>query len=278
MKFKDKIIFFLAKFLKRKIVLFSSKEDWEWSIRKRVIGYVPFFYEFDKINLNNFDVIVPLTLHAQRYINSHPKSFTKQLYICPSDYCIELCNDKVMFHNYLAKNGFQQFTPIINEKFSYPYIIKKRIGAWGEGISIITDTKSEMEHISEIESEEYFTQQYIKGQDEYTAHIIIAAKRIVFFRALKFTFQDEYFVKGKDFNPTSVEEVNHDNFKPIFEEILLSINYQGICCFNYKITTNGLKIFEVNPRYGASMTRFINEALIDYSIYGAPNKKVQRTV
>jgi len=273
MKIKDTIRFFFAKIFSKKTVLFSSMDDWEWAIRKRITGYVPFFYEFDEINPNYFDVIIPLTLHSQRYINAHRELFAKQLYLCPTEYCIELCDNKENFHNFLSKNGFQKLMPMINGKFDYPYILKKKVGAWGEGISIISDMKSEMKHIADIESEDYFTQQYIKGKDEYTAHIITADKTIIFFKALKFTFQDECFIKGKDYKPMSVVEVEHDKYKSIFEEVLSSMNYEGICCFNYKITKNGLSIFEVNPRFGASMNRFINGALIYYSIYGAPNKK-----
>jgi len=272
MKIKDKIRFFFAKILLKKTVIFSAKDDWEWPIRKGIVGYVPFFYEFDEINPNDFDVVFPLTLRAQRYINCHRELFAKQLHLNPSDYCIELCDDKKRFHSYLSENGFQKFIPIMNGKFDYPYVLKKKVGLWGEGISIISDKKSEIEHINEIESDDYCTQQYIKGKDEYTSHIIVIAKTIVFFKALKFTFQDEYFIKGKDFTPISVEEVDHEMYKPIFEEILLSMDYEGICCFDYKVTEDGLSIFEINPRFGASMSRFINEAL---NIYGSSDREAE---
>jgi len=276
MKIKDKIRFFYAKFFLKKTLLFSSKKEWEWDLRKRVSGYVSFFYEFDEVNPNHFDVILPLTLFAQKHINTHHELFARQIYLSPADSCIELCDDKEKFHAYLSRNGFQQLLPSIGGKLDYPYVLKKKRGTWGDGIYIISSKKVEMEHINKIESDEYFIQQYIKGKDEYTAHIIIANKEIVFFKVLKFTFQDEYFIKGKDFKSTSVEEIEHSQYKSIFGEILSSMNYEGISCFNYKITDEGLSIFEVNPRFGASMNRFINEALICYRIYGQPNKKSLR--
>ncbi len=42
------------------------------------------------------------------------------------------------------------------------------------------------------------------------------------------------------------------------------MGYEGICCFGYKIVDNKLKIYEINPRYGASMTYFIDDALVSY--------------
>lgn len=275
MKLKDKIRYLLAKILFKKTILFSFENDRMWNIKKRITGYVPFFYEFDEVNLNKFKVVVPLTIPALRYINAYPELFSDKVCICPSGECVDLCDDKESLHIYLAENGFKQFTPKYNEKFSYPYVIKKKIGDFGEGVFVINDEGSEKEHADKIESEDYFTLEYITGQDEYACHIIVADGRIVFFKTIKHIFQDDHFIKGKHCEPAASEEVDHNKFKPIFEEILLSMNYQGICCIDYKITDEGLKIFEINPRYGASMDSFINDALIDYCHYGSSGRRVQ---
>jgi predicted ATP-grasp superfamily ATP-dependent carboligase len=275
MTLKDTIKYFLAKILFRKTILFSYHKGRKWNIIKRIKGYVPFFYELDEVNLNFHNLIVPLTLHAQEFINSHPELFVKKTYLCPSEHCIDLCNNKESFHHYLSNNGFQQYSPRINEKFSYPYVVKSKTGDCGDEISIITDKEDEMEHIDKIKSEDYFTSEYIIGQDEYAAQIISADNRIVFFRALKYSFEDEYNVKGFELTPASTEFVDHIHYKPIFEEILSSMNYQGLCCFDYKISEDGLKIMELNPRYGGWMDCFINEALIDYSFNGSPKQKNQ---
>jgi len=257
MKLIDKIFY-------KKTVLFSKQDDWEGWIRKDIRDYVPFFHEFNEIDINHFDLVVPLTIHAQKYLNAHPELLTEQKAIIPSDYCIDICNDKESFQYFLAKNGFEKLTPKMNEKLSFAYILKKKIGAWGEGISIIHDLESECAHISEIESKDYFKQEYIEGQDEYSSHIIFSDKRVVFLKTLKFTFCDRYFVRGKNFEPISTEVVDHSHFKGIFEDILNKLGYQGICCFNYKIIDHDLKLFEINPRFGGSMIRFINEALSSY--------------
>lgn len=278
MKIKDKIRFLLAKISSRETVLFSSKDDWEKVMKNNITGYVPFFYEFDKINSQYFDIIIPLTLHAQIYINAHRELFAEKTYLCPSDYSMEICDDKKKFHSHLSSHGFRKYLPEIDKKFDYPYVLKKKKGAWGEGISIITDMKNERRYMTELKSEEYFTQQYIKGRNEYTAHIIFADRMIVFFRVLKFTFQDEQYIKGMGFTPISVEKTKHEKYKQIFADILSQLNYEGICCFNYKITEDGLRIFEINPRFGASMNYFINEAITHYNIYGKNNARSNREI
>jgi len=254
----------IGKIFHKKKILFSKKDEWEGWIRKNIKGYVPFFHEFNEIDLNDFDLVVPLTIHAQKYINAHPELLTEQKALIPSNYCIDLCNDKESLQYFLAKNGFEKFTPKINGNLGSSYILKKKIGAWGEGISIINDSETERAHISEIESGDYFKQEYIEGQDEYSAHIIFSDKKVAFLRTLKFTFRDRYFVRGKNFEPISTEVVDHSLFKGLFKDILDKLVYQGICCFNYKIVNHEPKIFEINPRYGGTMTRFINEALSSY--------------
>lgn len=264
MRLKDKLRYLFAKISLKETILFSKKDGWERRIRRKTKGYIPFFYEFNEINPNNFDVVVPLTLHAQKYLNAHPELLTQQKAIVPSDFCIDLCNDKERFTKYLVENGFGMFAPKIKRNLAYPYILKKKVGAWGEGITVINDSQSEQAHINEIKSDDFFKQEYIEGQEEYTAHIIVIEDKVVFLKTLRFIFVDKYFVKGKNLNHTSVEKVDHSRFKDVFEGILVKMNYQGICCFNYKVTNENLMIFEINPRYGGSLTRFINEALISY--------------
>lgn len=165
---------------------------------------------------------------------------------------------------FFNRGGFKNITPKTNEDLRYPYILKKKIGAWGEEISVISDSCSERSHVKQIESEDYFRQEYIEGHDEYTTHIIINDGTIVFARTIKFTFAEMYFVKGKHFKETRREVVDHGHLNNLFQKILNKIDYQGTCCFNYKIVEGTVKLFEINPRFGGSMPIFMTEALIAY--------------
>lgn len=264
MTLRDKFRFLLAKIFLKKIILFSKKYDWEPSIKKNLKGSSVFFYEFNEVDPNAFDIVVPLSLHAQKYINNNPALLAPQKALIPSNYCIDLCDDKKLFHDFLLDNGLGTFAPKVDGDFVFPYILKRKIGAWGVDIYIIHDSKDERENLDKIQSSKYFKQEYIRGREEYTAHIVIIDNNIVFFKALEFMFSANYFVKGKHYKPTTVTEVDHSQFKQTFQNILLKIGYQGICCFNYKIVNQDLMIFEVNPRYGGTMTRFIKEALLSY--------------
>lgn len=269
--FKDRLHLSIAKASGQPTILFSQKEDWSHLIKSELKEYVPFFYELDEVLPSNFDLVIPLTVDAQRYLNDHPDLLTEAKVLIPSNACIDLCDDKAAFQQFLVSIGMGQFTPRTNEPFSYPYILKKKISGWGLDIFIIRDAETEQVHQEQLISSEYFTQEYIEGQEEYTTHIIFHEGQAKFFKSLKFTFGEHYFVKGKDFKETFVERVDHECFRQIFETILDKIGYQGICCFNYKLVDGEPKIFEINPRYGGSLTQFLNEAIAVYNSILCPS-------
>lgn len=265
MLFRDRFILLYAKILRRETILFSKKNDWEKPIRRKLKKSTLFFYEFDEVDPNIFDIVVPLSLHAQKYANEHPNLITLKKALIPSNYCIDLCNNKKSLYDFLVKNNFGMFVPKRNSDLIFPYILKKKIGVWGIGISIIYNSQDELENWEKIQSDDYFREEYILGKEEYTAHVVIKNKSIVFLKAIKFIFSEKYFVRGKDYEHTTAQEVNHSHFKQTFENILIAIGYQGICCFNYKIVNHNLMIFEINPRYGGSLTYFfLEDALYSY--------------
>lgn len=80
-------------------------------------------------------------------------------------------------------------------------------------------------------------------------------------RSVEFGFAQPLYVKGKGFQPASQALVDHRCHSALFEDAMNSFDFQGFCCFNYKLVDGVPKIFEVNPRYGASMTLFLAEAI-----------------
>ena len=41
-----------------------------------------------------------------------------------------------------------------------------------------------------------------------------------------------------------------------FSAILNSIGYEGLCCFDYKVINGKPQIFEINPRFGGSLSAY----------------------
>ena len=265
MTFRDRLRLIFAKISRKETILFSMKEQWVLQkIQRELQGRAVFFYEFDEVDPNIFDIAVPLTLPAQKYANAHPGLFTSKNAIIPSNYCINLCDDKERFHRFLVTNGFGMFAPKIHDGSTYPYVLKKKIGKWGVDTVIISNSQDEQANIEKTRSNDYFKQECITGRKEYAGHVVIMGGKIVFLKTIEFTFRDEQFVKSAHCKPSKVKEVDHSHLKTTFEDILVKMGYQGMCCFDYKIGSRGPMIFEVNPRYGASMINFLDEAVASY--------------
>ena len=89
----------------------------------------------------------------------------------------------------------------------------------------------------------------------------------------KLRFNDSIFIKGNSLKSINSKEINHEIFIPIFCDILTYLKYEGIACFDYKVTSNGeLKIFELNPRFGSSLSKFIHEMVLVYRRFSMVGK------
>ena len=265
MNFKDELRYFMSKTRLRKTILFSKKDDWVWPIRDLLQNYTPFFYDFNEIDLDRFDLVIPLTIRDAKYINAHCDYLKGTKALVPSNEVIDLCDNKEDFADFLITNGFPHVIPRINGDLRYPYILKRTIGENGDGVIVISDAETERMYVEELRSRDYFKQEYVDGGNEYTTHIIIHQKRVFFSKTFEFTFGERFFVKGRNYKPCSSRVVNHSHHDATFWKILNTLEYEGICCLNYKLQDNNVKLFEINPRYGYTMTHFVNEAVSTYN-------------
>ncbi|SMF95333.1 ATP-grasp domain-containing protein [Methylomagnum ishizawai] len=251
-------------------ILFSNKQGWKPALQNRLSGYNVTFGDFRAVDLGAFDLIIPLNLSDQRYLNEMA-AHKPLARLSPSEYCMGLCNDKTALYVFLQGLGLGDAVPKIDQQLPPPYILKPKIGEWGIGTSIIMDPKDEPGSADKLKSGKYFKQEYIAGGREYATHIIMKDRRIVFFKTIEFEFDTDVYVKGIDKTPAKARWIDHGKYQGIFEKILGAMDYQGICCFDYKVVNDRLYLFEINPRYGGSLTGFIEEALAAYAlaVYGA---------
>jgi len=73
---------------------------------------------------------------------------------------------------------------------------------------------------------------------------------------VEYTFKNNRPIKGQD-------NVFHrdicdfpKSYSAYFTDMLNSIGFEGICCFNYKEVNNKPLIIEINPRFGASLSLY----------------------
>jgi len=265
MNIRDKINLIKSKCLFKKVVLFSKKDGWIPVLRKNLDKqiYTAFFDEFDNINYRYFDLILPLTNDDTRYLNKKlPYLNINKKVLIPSNNAIDICDHKDVFSHFMSENGFEYCNPKFGNKISAPpYVLKKKVGEWGEGISIIKNKIEEQNYHLELQSSEFYKQEYIEGKKEYTTHIIISDGKIKYNRTIEFNYNENYYIKGKDYKPYSSKIISNIPVITDFEKILNKLEFQGICCFNYKISGDKMCIIEVNPRFGSSLMPYVNEVI-----------------
>ena len=73
----------------------------------------------------------------------------------------------------------------------------------------------------------------------------------------------DYYIRGVRMQPFKNVQMSIVDpvFDAIFAKILAALEFEGVGCFNFKIIDEQPVIFELNPRYGGSLSRDINNFL-----------------
>lgn len=238
-------------------ILFSNKLDWKDSIRSGLsfTDHEVYFDNFIDQDFSKFDLIVPLTIDDILYLNTQQNKILNNAIPIPNKESVLLCDDKDAFNTFLISNGFSDYIPTTGVKLKFPYILKKKVDVWGANSFIIDNKNKELEFEDKINNiGEYFTQELILGKTEYATHILCKKNRIVYSLNVKYTFANDMPIKGKD-KPLFMTIIS-SHYLDLFSTILELINFEGLCCFNYKIVNGKPLIFEINPRFGGSLCPF----------------------
>jgi carbamoylphosphate synthase large subunit len=166
---------------------------------------------------------------------------------------VDICDDKYLFSQTLQEKGFGDVISKFGIKLPYPYMLKQRTAQSGDNCYIISNPDNERKFEDLLNDEGYYCQQLIKGANEYATHIIFIDHKITSF-IIKYVFLNDAYVKGKDkFTHTKICDCP---YLDLFSSILTAIEFEGLCCFNYKVVDGKPLIFEINPRFGGSLSTF----------------------
>lgn len=249
-------IMFLSKYRKRVKILLSDTMGSGVAVRKGffLTKHELVFKPFTPESISEADIVVPFTISELLYLNENRGIIAKNPISIPSKETILLCDDKFVFNNFLIENGFKQFIPPMAKNLDYPYFLKKKTDVFGSHSYVITDESVEREYLDELGSNEFFKQQIISGAREFTTHILFENGRIVSSLSIQFEFDTEFPIKGKD--KWLYMKIVACPYPDLFSEILKTIKFEGICCFNYKVLDGKPFIFEINPRFGGSLSSY----------------------
>jgi hypothetical protein len=241
---------------KLKILFSNQKPAWESSI-KGGFQFTQHEIAFEELSFNNiddYDLVVPLTIHDLKYLNGVRNLIIDNPIPIPSIESVLLCDDKYLLNQTLTANGFGTFIPKMEGILTYPYILKKRIDEWGQNSHIIAGAQQEQIFSDTLTHPEYFPQEFIPGLHEYATHIILKDHKIVCSLNIEYAFETETPIKGKD-RPIYTK-ICRCPYLDVFSSLLMAIGFEGLCCINYKVVDNRPFILEINPRFGGSLCLF----------------------
>ncbi len=237
--------------------MFSGKPDWIDEIR-RGFSRLPHEVEFGFITADSFlryDIVVPLSLSALEEARRYSPLKQNALPL-PNAESVRLCDDKFEFNQALIKTGFGQYIPRMaqGQALTPPYILKKRNGSWGNDCYIIRNHDDEEARLDRITDPGYFCQELIPGSAEFATHILLVDGRIVKALNIKYQFASDMPIKGQ--NVALFQVVHRCPYLDLFARILRTIQFQGLCCVNYKVAEGKPFLMEINPRFGGSLAPY----------------------
>jgi len=236
-------------------ILISDRDGWTPTINKkfRFTRHQATFGDISKTTLEDFDLIVPLTIDDLRFLDGARDRIANNPIPIPSMQSVLLCDDKQQFNQWLTGNGFGEYIPRMGTaaSFAYPYILKKGTDEAGKHSHIIVDREQEEALSDQLADPDYFAQDFVFGSIEYATHVLFKNGRIVCSLNVEYGFGSDTPIKGRDTPIYTM--VGRCPYLHEFSEILSVIAFEGLCCFNYKVRDGRPMVLEVNPRFGRSL-------------------------
>jgi predicted ATP-grasp superfamily ATP-dependent carboligase len=119
---------------------------------------------------------------------------------------------------------------------------------------MIRDAGEEMLVLDKLNDPAFYRQKIIPGRFEFATHILFANDRVVKALNIMYEFESEYSIKGQD--PDLYKVIHRCGYLDLFADVLRSIDFQGLCCVNYKVMRGRPYILEINPRFGGSLSPY----------------------
>jgi len=249
--FAGELLRSIFSFKPRMNILFSNKPDLHQPINMgfRRSGHRLYFDDFTEESIKGKDLLVPIGIPDVKFLSS-VGPINNALPI-PNVSAVDLCDDKYEFYQVLKEKGFGKYLPTISNDLPYPYVLKRSISDTGKDCFIITNKEQEDEHRGLIGAPGFFCQQMIAGPTEFATHIIFKEGRIIASLNIKYGFDNEAPIKGQV--KSLYRKMVPCPYLDLFADMLKAIDFEGLCCFNYKELSGQPYIIEINPRFGSSL-------------------------
>jgi carbamoylphosphate synthase large subunit len=212
----------------------------------------PTFADLATVDFTGFDLVVPLSVAQIDPVRLANADGVRRA-VLPSAELVALCDDKLAYNQWLIERGFAAHVPALlgPEPDDYPYIRKSRQGNFGAGCVMVRDTVAAAA-LGPID-EASFHQRAVPGADEYVLHLVRIDGQIRFQLCYRYDMGTPLAVRGGAESAKAVVPSDAGEVLPLCAAILDAMEYEGTCCFNYKLEDGRAQILEINPRFGGSL-------------------------
>lgn len=207
------------------------------------------FAAFDAVDFQAFDLVVPLRIDQIAPARAANADGRRRA-VLPTEALVEACDDKLLFNDRMVELGFGASVPEVlpEPPDRYPYVRKARRGDFGQGIRIVRAAGEDEPAIPDG-----FAQAAVEGADEYVLHMLRVDGVVRYTLCYRYEMEGGLTVRGEVDRPRLIEPAEPGDALPLCERVLDALEYEGTCCFNYKLTGDGPMILELNPRFGGSL-------------------------
>jgi predicted ATP-grasp superfamily ATP-dependent carboligase len=240
-------------------ILFGCHPGWEPTLKKAFADtqHRIHFEQFSETNIGQYDLVIPITIDEILFLDTHRALLRNSRLPVASSQAVRICDDKLLFYQTMVQKGFGAYLPQVGGKLAFPYLLKKKVTHCGHGSELVFSVRDEERLVALLTSDEYFRQAYIPGNCEYATHILFRKGRIVASFTIRHRHSAPVYIRGFDKAASVYSVFTRSRFLPLFSGMLQSINFEGICCFDYKIADNKPYILEINPRIGGSSVEYL---------------------
>jgi hypothetical protein len=243
-------------------VIIANFANWTEMIRTNLTPrYQVTFGDLADADLAAYDAVIPLQITDYRRLLAHPELLERKFFH-PKPETVALCDDKLRLNRFLIEHGFADFIPPLRAIGPpYPYIWKRRHGWWG---SCQIVSKPEDEAALDPTGDGSFAQELVSGPREFATHLLRVRDTIRYTSTVVYDMARPVFVKGDQDRPLRTRFIPGCPWLGVFSNMLASLDYQGTACIDYKVTNEQPVVFEINPRFGGSLSMDITAYLDAY--------------
>jgi len=170
--------------------------------------------------------------------------------IVSSSEVVEICNDKWLTYLFLSKKGFlvprsclPEDVPMFLNSVRFPWIIKPRVGSTSNGLFRVTN-QVELEYALLSCDDAIIQEEVGIMNDEFTCGVVSVGSKIISSIALRRTLKN-----GNTQMATYEKDDELDNY---IRNVALELGSFGPINIQLRLTEEGPKIFEINPRFSGT--------------------------